>query len=310
MKSATFKLLIVLIAALSLIACDKTPMGVLSSNKMAKLIADLEIADAYISSHPQDFPDDSSKLVLKQSIFSKHGITRQEYDSSLVWYAHNMEDYTKAYDKAMGILKNRIEKLDGRAMVERDREEPMDIMGVNQADEQPAHGTKPQDMKAPGGARPGGKNPAKHKKISTDAKNDGTDMWKAKTCYALTQGLKRGFITFEVQPDAQYKRGDRYQLAYYLTRGGNEFKVSLNIDYTDGGTAQITRATHSDGWVSIEVQSDTARQVRRIYGYLSYDMKSKGATAYVDSISLVRTHLNPDNYGLIHAQRLFERSRK
>jgi hypothetical protein len=51
------------------------------------------------------------------------------------------------------------------------------------------------------------------------------------------------------------------------------------------------------------VQSDTARQVRRIYGYVSYDIK-RGHTAYVDSLMLMRTHLNKNNYGYINAQRL------
>ena len=309
MRSYAIRLIAALLAALSLIACDKAPMGVMSTNEMADLIADMHIAEAYISSHPDDFPDDSTKLVLKQSVFKKHGITREEYDSSLVWYAHNMENYSKAYDKALGILKNRLEKLNGGEMAVPGREGPQDIMASARLDEQVDNNATPQEMSAPGGKRPGDRKTAVHGKLSTDAKSDTTNLWKNKTCYALTQGAQRGFITFDVQPDAQYKRGDRYQLAYRLTRGGNEFKVSLNIDYTDGGTAQITRSTHSDGWVTIDVQSDTARQVRRIYGYLSYDMKRKGAAAYVDSISLVRTHLNPNNYGLIHAQRQFERTK-
>ena len=71
---------------------------------MADLIVDLQLAEAYIESHTADFEDDSSKLVIKQSIFKKHGITQQDYDSSLVWYAHNMEDYNKAFDKAARVL--------------------------------------------------------------------------------------------------------------------------------------------------------------------------------------------------------------
>ena len=84
--------------------------------------------------------------------------------------------------------------------------------------------------------------------------------------------------------------------------------MSLNIDYSDGGTAQITRGTNSDGWVSLDIQSDTTRLVRRIYGYVSYDIK-RGRTAYVDSLMLMRTRLNKSNYGLIHVQRTFERKK-
>jgi len=48
--------------------------------------------------------------------------------------------------------------------------------------------------------------------------------------------------------------------------------------------------------------------VRRVYGYVSYDIK-RGCTAHVDSLSLMRTHLSKSNYGFIHAQRLLERNK-
>ena len=103
-----------------------------------------------------------------------------------------------------------------------------------------------------------------------------------------TVGSSGSVTAFDIQPDANKKPGDRYQLGYKLMRGGNEFKVCLSVDYTDGSTAQIARGTNSNGWITIDVQSDTARQVRRIYGYLSYDIK-RGHTAYVDSLMLMHT---------------------
>ena len=295
MRHLTLHTLLPLVLALSLISCDKTPHGVLSVNDMADLIADLQLAEAYIETHSADYDTDSSKLVLKQSVFKKHGITARDYDSSLVWYAHNMEDYTKAHDKAVGILQKRYDKIKtgDNSMPEEMIAGPGDLQGM------PSHNAQPR-----------GPAPVKRmKKLSTDAASDTTDLWQGPRSYMLTQGAQRGFITFDIQPDANKQRGDRYQLAYKLSRGGNEFKVSLNVDYTDGGTAQITRGTNSDGWVTIDVQSDSARQVRRIYGYLSYDMK-RGHTAYVDSLTLMRTHFNKSNYGFIHAQRLFERQTK
>ena len=280
---------LLLALVLSLSCCDKTPRGVLSVNDMADLIVDLQLAEAYIETHIGDFPSDSDKLVIKQSVFMKHGISQQDYDTSLVWYAHNMEDYTKAYDKALGILNKRSEKIKSNA---NGINEAQDISGEPDLAGAPTHYPKPRGKRLT--------------KFGADAKGDTADLWQGKRSYMLTQGLKRGFIPFELQPDANKKRGDRYQLAYKLTRGGNEFKVSLNVDYTDGSTSQITRGTNSDGWVTVDLQSDTARQVRRIYGYVSYDIK-RGHTAYVDSMMLIRTHLSLSNYGYIHAQRKFER---
>ena len=300
MRHFTLHISILMLLALAFSSCDRTPRGVLSKNEMANLIVDMQLADSYIDSHPADFPNDSTKMVLKQSIFKKHGITQQDYDSSLVWYAHNMEDYVKAYDKAVGKLKSKYDKLD-KSRGGMDGSMAQDIAGAEQGINvgEPTHNPVPV---APAGRPRGG-----HlKSLSTDSRSDTADLWQGRRNYVLYQGAKRGFICFDIPPDANHKAGDRYQLAYKLMRGANEFKVSLNVDYTDGTTSQITRGTNSDGWVTIDVQSDTARQVRRIYGYVSYDMK-RGHTAYVDSLSLMRTRMNKGNYGFIHAQRLLER---
>ena len=292
MRNALLQISFLLAITLALLSCGRTPNGVLSVNEMADLIVDLQLADAYIDSHSMEYESDSSMLVMKQSIFKKHGITQEDYDSSLVWYAHNMEDYNKAYDKAVNKLKERYDKLDPR-----DNSQPEDIMaGPTGA---PTHSTTP---------RAGGPNGKHLKHLKTDINSDSADLWKGPRDYMLTSGSRRGFITFDFPPEANKQPGDRYQLSYKLLRGGNEFKVSLNIDYSDGGTAQITRSTNSDVWVSLDIQSDTTRLVRRIYGYVSYDIK-RGHTAYVDSLTLMRTRLNKSNYGLIHVQRTFERKK-
>ena len=296
MTRITSRILLLPLLALVLLSCGRTPRGVMSQNQMADLIADLQIAEAYIEHHSQDFVDDSSKLALKQGIFKKHGITQQDYDTSLVWYAHNMEDYIKAYDKAVGKLQARQDKLAKNKV--NDNSRPADMMGGGPIPRENIPG-------GPGAVRHHGENLAK-RKIGTDAKSDSADLWKGQRHYMLTQGAKRGFITFDIPPDANKRPGDRYQLAYKLYRGGNDFKVSVNVDYTDGSTSQITRSTNSDGWVNVDVQSDSTRQVRRIYGYVSYDMK-RGHTAYVDSLMLMRTHLSKSNYGFFNAQRMLKR---
>lgn len=294
MRHITHHILLLLALATLVLSCGKTPRGVMSEGEMADLIVDLQLADAYIESHIGDFTTDSSKMVIKQSIFKKHGITQQDYDSSLVWYAHNIDSYNKAYDKAIGKLKKRYDKLDKRG----------DGNSNAIAQEMMTGGTTHAEPKKDAivGHKLG-------KRPTMTANGDTIDLWKGKRSYTLAQGAKRGFITFDFTPDAKGAPGDRYQLAYFLERCNNEFKVCLSLDYTDGGTTQITRSTNSDGWVAIDLQSDTARQVRRIYGYVSYDIK-RGHTAYVDSLSLIRSHLNKSNYGFIHAQRQFDRNKK
>ena len=293
MRKVLLHISLLLTIVMALVSCDRTPSGVMSVNKMADLIADLQLADAYIDSHISEFNSDSSKQVIKQSVFKKHGITQQDYDSSLVWYAHNMEDYIKAHDKAIGKLKEQYDKLDRGGNGESKE------LTISEGGKAIHEAGVPQNV---------AKSRTKRLQKIGSAAGDTIDLWTGKRGYMLAQGAKRGFITFDVQPDADYKPGDRYQLAYFLTRGNNEFKVSMNVDYTDGATSQIARGTNSDGWVIIDVQSDTARHVRRIYGYVSYDIK-RGQTAYVDSLMLLRSRMNKTNYGFINAQRLYERKK-
>lgn len=296
MRYAPLHISLLFLLVLSLLSCDKTPRGVISVNDMADLIVDLKIADVYIEKHRDEFPDDSSKLVLKQSVFKKYGITSEDYDSSLVWYAHNMEDYIKAHDQAVLILQKRMDKLTKNE-------------GKDQIDESRGIPGEPTHDAVPRGGVTGPLGGKLRNLSGNDANSDTVDLWMGRRCYALNQGARRGFITFDLPHEANYQPGDRYELAYKLCRGDNDFKVSLNVDYIDGTTTQMARATYGDGWVTVDVQSDTARQVRRVYGYVSYNIKP-GHVAYVDSLMLVRTRLNTNNYGIINAQRKFERGKK
>ena len=60
------------------------------------------------------------------------------------------------------------------------------------------------------------------------------------------------------------------------------------------------------GWLSLDLQSDSSRKVNRIYGYLRYDV-SRNTVAFLDSIQVLRTHLNASNYGIITTQKFLSR---
>ena len=275
---------LILLLALPLLSCDRTPHGVMSVSDMGDLIADLQVAEAYIDSHMNDYPNDSAKQVLKQSIFKKHGITSRDYDSSLVWYAHNMEDYIKAHNMALTKLKERHDKLE--------KENVKNVPSRLDPDErnEPLLGDAPRVR-------------GRHPQMAMGrSKGDTIDLWQGDRRYTLTGGARRGVIPFDLLPDAGKQSGDRYQLSYKLTRCNNDFKVSLNVDYTDGTTSQISRSTGNDGWVFIPLQSDSTRQARRVYGYVSYDMQ-RGSMAIVDSLMLIRTRLDRSRYSQIHGQR-------
>lgn len=100
--------ILVFIAVVS--GCGKTPKHVIPEDKMAEIMADINIGNAIVETERGHYHTDSAKLLLTQSIYARHGVTAAEVDTSLVWYGHHIDTYIKVCEKAEEILTARIEK--------------------------------------------------------------------------------------------------------------------------------------------------------------------------------------------------------
>lgn len=86
--------------ALLFFNCSTRPSHVLSDQQMEDILFDLYLSEAIKDDNYQVFNYDSIRVQeLAQSVFKKHKVTEQQFDSSLVWYAANMEKYLKILDK-------------------------------------------------------------------------------------------------------------------------------------------------------------------------------------------------------------------
>lgn len=97
----------ILLLALTTTACKKTPEYVLGQEEMASLMADIHTGEAVIDFNYAKFPNDSTRKMLKQSIYEAHGVTAETVDTSFVWYGNHIEEYIKVYDRTIEILKER-----------------------------------------------------------------------------------------------------------------------------------------------------------------------------------------------------------
>ena len=77
---------------------------VLSEDDMIDLLTDIHKSEAIIEMSPQNYRGDSLKAVVRQSVFAKHNVTQEEFDSSIVWYGHNVGKYIKIYDGVIARL--------------------------------------------------------------------------------------------------------------------------------------------------------------------------------------------------------------
>jgi hypothetical protein len=81
-------------------ACSDRPSPVLSEKKMEKVLFDLYLAEAEVTSNYAIFASDSAlKQDLLNSVLKKHKITEAVLDSSLVWYNGNLDKYLRINDR-------------------------------------------------------------------------------------------------------------------------------------------------------------------------------------------------------------------
>lgn len=92
---------IALLAIILFAACSKVPKHILSEKDMQKVMIDMMMAESMLSNNYQTFRGDTTKLALYESVFKKHHISRELYDSSLIWYGQNLDIYMKVYDRAL-----------------------------------------------------------------------------------------------------------------------------------------------------------------------------------------------------------------
>ena len=93
--------------AISISGCKKTPEGIIPQEEMAQLMADVHLGEAMIDFNYSAYPNDSTRKLLKQSIYLAHNVSAEEVDTSYAWYGHHIEDYIKVYDRTIEIIQER-----------------------------------------------------------------------------------------------------------------------------------------------------------------------------------------------------------
>lgn len=115
MKKSALPLLIFILVLMS--ACVSRPKGVLSDEKMAPVIADMELAEAYLQSEPIG-RNDERKQALIDNILKKHGISKADFDSTMAWYGRNVDDYYALCDLADKEIEKKKKTVSGAQTVE------------------------------------------------------------------------------------------------------------------------------------------------------------------------------------------------
>lgn len=106
-------------AAMALTACDNTPDHVIKPRDMAELLADIHKSEGVIDLNGVKYRADSTRRSLKASVFERHGVTEEQFDTSLIYYGHNLEKYIEVYDATIEILQKELTAIDAISEGER-----------------------------------------------------------------------------------------------------------------------------------------------------------------------------------------------
>ncbi len=212
-------------------ACSSRPSGILPEKKMARIIADMNIAESVAESSGNDLRTDSAKDVLRQAIYLRNGVSQAEVDSSMRWYAFNMEKYVEVYDQAI-------------EMIDRDIARTRTLAGAK------GESTTMRSLVLDG---------------------DSVDVWPGMRFRQFGPAMPSDIIEFDMPLDRNWEKGDVYVLSARITGSAGPTEIAVAAQYQDGSKAYSTISTDGDGWKRIRLALDKDKTATDVYGYLRYD---------------------------------------
>ena len=79
------------------VSCIDRPEVVLSEEQMVDLLVDVHRSEGLIDLQKGQMNDEAYQQSIMASVLVKHGVTREQYDSSLMWYAQHLKLFVRVY---------------------------------------------------------------------------------------------------------------------------------------------------------------------------------------------------------------------
>lgn len=108
----TTVLFAILVCTAILYSCGRRPGNVLSQEDMAKVLYDMQLAEAMMNnSYDSYYNETEHKDALIKSVLDKYNISQADFDTSLVWYSDNIVQYMTINDSVAARLRGKAEAL-------------------------------------------------------------------------------------------------------------------------------------------------------------------------------------------------------
>ena len=230
-------------------ACTRRPKGVLSDKEMAPVVADLELAEAYLQNNPQATAREDTREALISYAIEKNGVSREEFDSTMAYYARNVDEYVELYKLVDQRLAKKRKSMTG---------------------------------------------------VATTADDSANDFWPYSRHSVISAQAGSNALIFNI-PAGSVEKGDRIVWKLRM-RTQADGQALFGVEYENGSRGYLTRQLPGNRRLEMTFQTDTARQVKSIFGYMTVD-DSGDLPLFIDSISMKTLPLDTMEYYNIHSQR-------
>lgn len=129
------------------------------------------------------------------------------------------------------------------------------------------------------------------------AAGDSVDVWQMPhtLLHNRRQAGENLQLSFAYDADGEMRNGDRYKWQFAMVNSKSSARALLGIDYKDGSAEYQTIIVSPETLVKLELQTDSTKTPKRVFGYLKYQLTTEDAI-FIDKISLSRSRVSSDNY--------------
>ena len=267
--------LVLALVSLSVVAsCIDRPDIVLDEEQMIDLLVDVHRAEGLLEMQQQQGAGFGSDLDTYQkeviaAVLQKHGVSRSRYDSSLMWYAQHLKLLTRVYGHVDERLKEEHEMWSLQVT------ETRDFIG--------------------------------------SMAGDSVDLWTLRDHLILDSRRYSDILFWEIPSDSNFVDGDtlRWQFTIRQLLPGQKVLASISLTKYEPTEEELRRqgkkkqneplgapigfdakTIMQNGECQLIARADSLQPFRSvILGLVLMNDSNKAAPVFVDSISLLRTHL-------------------
>lgn len=244
-----------------LAACEvKYPEDIIQPDKMEALLYDYHLAQTMST---EVTGDEYKRKLYAEYVFDKHNVTKEEFDSSMVWYTRNPKHLYDIYSS-----------LEERLTAE-----------VEQA---PGAGTQ---------------NRAAAQSDTIGLEGDIVNLWQGQPLSLLSATPLMNRITYSYAADSTYHTGDSlvmqmnvHLIAPQKANVRQTAHAAMVVEYDDSTFCNAGNRIEASGRYSIAVPRNYDKRIKAVRGYIYYGDNNPQARAkmLIDQLKVLRIHPEVD----------------